>query len=75
VKGPAVSLTVLVVAAGALAEPAKRLRVQTLKLVDREGKERIVLTAEEGIPDMTSPTNVLSDNRGRIIKTVVSQAS
>jgi hypothetical protein len=49
----AVSLTVLVVAAGALAEPAKRLSVQTLKLVDREGKERIVLTAEEGIPDMT----------------------
>jgi hypothetical protein len=48
-----VSLTVLVVAAGGLAEPAKRLSVQTLKLVDREGKERIVLTAEEGIPDMT----------------------
>jgi hypothetical protein len=68
VKGPAISLTVLVVAAGALAEPAKRLRVQTLKLVDREGKERIVLTAEEGIPDMTSPTNILSDNLGRIRK-------
>ena len=33
----ALSLTVLVVAAGALAEPAKRLSVQTLKLVDREG--------------------------------------
>jgi hypothetical protein len=30
----ALSLTVLVVAAGALAEPAKRLSVQTLKLVE-----------------------------------------
>jgi hypothetical protein len=47
------SLAVVVVAAGALAEPAKELSVRTLRLVDRGGKERIVLTAEEGIPDMT----------------------
>jgi hypothetical protein len=47
------SLAVVGVAAGALAEPAKELSVRTLRLVDRGGKERIVLTAEEGIPDMT----------------------
>jgi hypothetical protein len=43
-----------VVVAGATAEPsAKELRVQTLRIVDREGKDRIVLTAEPKIPDMT----------------------
>jgi hypothetical protein len=47
------SLAVVGVATGALAEPAKELSVRTLRLVDRGGKERIVLTAEEGIPDMT----------------------
>jgi hypothetical protein len=49
----ALSLAVVGVAAGALAEPAKELDVRTLRLVDRRGKERIVLTAEDGIPDMT----------------------
>ncbi|HKI19556.1 MAG TPA: hypothetical protein VKA15_16845 [Isosphaeraceae bacterium] len=44
--------TVLV--AGAMAEPpAKELRAQTLRIVDRDGKDRIVLTAVPGIPDMT----------------------
>jgi hypothetical protein len=49
----ALALAVVGVAAGALAEPQKELSVRTLKLVDRGGKERIILTAEEGIPDMT----------------------
>ncbi len=49
----ALSLAVIVGTAGALAEHAKDLRVQTLRLVDQQGKERIILTAEEGIPDMT----------------------
>jgi len=33
--------------------PAKELRVETLKIVERNGKERIILTAVPGIPDMT----------------------
>jgi hypothetical protein len=54
-RGTAIAglLAVVVVAAGALAEPSKELSLQTLKLVDQGGKERIVLTAREGIPDMT----------------------
>ena len=36
-----------VVAAGAMADPPdKELRVQTLRVVDRKGKDHIVLTAE-----------------------------
>jgi hypothetical protein len=43
-----------VVVAGAMAEPpAKELRVETLRIVQRDGKERIVLTAVPGVPDMT----------------------
>ncbi|MFI5459593.1 MAG: hypothetical protein ACHRXM_29565 [Isosphaerales bacterium] len=43
-----------VVVAGAMDEPpAKELRVETLKIVERNGKERIVLTAVPGVPDMT----------------------
>jgi hypothetical protein len=43
-----------VVVAGAMAEPpVKELRVETLKIVQPDGKERIVLTAVPGIPDMT----------------------
>ncbi len=43
-----------VLAFGGMAAPAsKELRVQTLRIVDKEGKDRIVLTAESGIPDMT----------------------
>ena len=44
----------VVATAAAMADPAtKELRVQTLRIVDREGKDRIVLTAEQNIPDMT----------------------
>jgi hypothetical protein len=43
-----------VVVAGAMAEPpAKELRVETLRIVERTGKERIVLTAVPGVPDMS----------------------
>jgi hypothetical protein len=43
-----------VVAAGAMSQPpAKELRVETLRIVQRDGKERIILTAVPGIPDMT----------------------
>ena len=46
--------TAVVVVAGAMAEPpAKELRVETLRIVQRDGKERIVLTAVPGVPDMT----------------------
>jgi hypothetical protein len=33
--------------------PPKELRAETLKIVERGGKERLVLTAVKGIPDMT----------------------
>jgi hypothetical protein len=40
--------------AGAMAAPqSKELRVQTLRIVDDAGKDRIILTAEPKIPDMT----------------------
>ena len=43
-----------VVVAGAMADPpAKELRVETLRIVERDGKDRIVLTAVPGVPDMT----------------------
>src|SRR5689334_6064183 len=53
--GAGVVLTLAaVVVAAAMAEPAAReLRVQTLRIVDQEGKDRIILTAETKIPDMT----------------------
>jgi hypothetical protein len=43
-----------VVAAAAMDEPpVKELRAETLKIVQRDGKERIVLTAVSRVPDMT----------------------
>jgi hypothetical protein len=45
--------TTLAVAAAMDDPPAKELRVETLKIVERGGKERIVLTAVPGVPDMT----------------------
>jgi hypothetical protein len=49
-----VPLAAVGIFAGASADPAAReLSVQTLRIVDREGKDRIVLTAEPTIPDMT----------------------
>jgi hypothetical protein len=44
----------IVVAAVAMADPpAKELQVETLRIVERSGRDRIVLTAVPGIPDMT----------------------
>jgi hypothetical protein len=43
-----------VVAAVAMADPpAKEFQVETLRIVERSGRERIVLTAVPGVPDMT----------------------
>lgn len=43
-----------VAVAGAMAgPPAKELNVETLRIVQPDGRERIVLTAIPGIPDMT----------------------
>ena len=47
------SLATVVVAAAMDDPPAKELRVETLRIVERNGKERIVLTAVPGVPDMT----------------------
>jgi hypothetical protein len=47
------SLTTVVVAA-AMDDPRPReLRAETIKIVERGGKERIVLSAVTGVPDMT----------------------
>ncbi len=52
--GIVVSSLMVVVVAGAMAQPpAKELRIETLRIVERNGKDRIVLTAVPGIPDMT----------------------
>jgi hypothetical protein len=47
------ALTTVIVSTAMYQPPAKELRVETLKIVERGGKERIVLTAAPGIPDMT----------------------
>jgi hypothetical protein len=47
------TLGTVVVTAAMDDPPAKELRVETLKIVERGGKERMVLTAAPGIPDMT----------------------
>ena len=47
------SLTTVVVAAAMDDPPQKELRAETIKIVERNGKERIVLTAVPGVPDMT----------------------
>jgi hypothetical protein len=49
----AVSLAAVLVLAGMADPSAKELSVRTLRIVDNEGKDRIVLTAEQGVPDMT----------------------
>jgi hypothetical protein len=51
----AIGLAVVAVA-GAMAQapaPVKELSVRTLRIVDDAGKDRIVLTAEPSVPDMT----------------------
>src|SRR5262245_36580745 len=54
-RGATAALALAAVAiVGAMAEPpAKELLVRTLRVVDEGGKDRIILTAERGIPDMT----------------------
>jgi hypothetical protein len=47
------SLATVVVAAAMDDPPPRELRAETLKIVERNGKERIVLTAVPGVPDMT----------------------
>jgi hypothetical protein len=53
-RGAGIVLSAVVVAiAGAMADPpANELKVRTLRVVDREGKDRVVLTAEPKVPDM-----------------------
>jgi hypothetical protein len=44
----------IVAVAGAMAQPpARETRVETLRIVQQDGRERIVLTAVPGVPDMT----------------------
>jgi hypothetical protein len=47
------SLATVVVAAAMDDPPPRELRAETIKIVERSGKERIVLTAVQGVPDMT----------------------
>jgi hypothetical protein len=47
------SVAALLVVGGMAAPAANELSVRTLRIVDQAGKDRIVLTAEAGIPDMT----------------------
>jgi hypothetical protein len=47
------ALAVVAVATAMADPPAKELRVETLRIVQQDGKERIVLTAVPGVPDMT----------------------
>jgi hypothetical protein len=47
------SLATVVVAAAMDDPPPKELRAETIKIVEHNGKERIILTAVPGIPDMT----------------------
>jgi hypothetical protein len=49
----ALSLAVVAVACAMAQAPAKELSVETLRIVEQGGKDRLVLTAAPGIPDMT----------------------
>jgi hypothetical protein len=46
-------LATVLVAVAMADPPPKELRVETLRIVDQSGRERIVLTAVPGVPDMT----------------------
>jgi hypothetical protein len=50
--GLTVALAVVTAACAMAPPPAKELSVRTLRVVDPGGKDRIVLTAEPGVPDM-----------------------
>ena len=45
-------LTAVVIAGAMSAPPTQELRATTLRIVDQQGRDRIVLTAEPKIPDM-----------------------
>jgi hypothetical protein len=47
------SLTTVAVAVAMADPPAKDVRVETLRIVEPNGRERIILTAVPGVPDMT----------------------
>jgi hypothetical protein len=47
------ALVALVIAGAATDKSSRELSVHTLRIVDMEGKDRIVLTAKPGVPDMT----------------------
>ena len=49
----ALSLATVVAAVAMADPPAKELRVETLRIVEQNGRERIILTAVPGVPDMT----------------------
>jgi hypothetical protein len=49
----ALALAIIVAAVAMADPPAKELRVETLRIVEQNGRERIVLTAVPGVPDMT----------------------
>jgi hypothetical protein len=47
------ALATVVVAVAMADPPAKEIRVETLHIVEQSGRERIILTAKPGVPDMT----------------------
>ena len=49
----ALSLATVVAAVAMADPPAKELRVETVRIVEPNGRERIILTAVPGVPDMT----------------------
>jgi len=49
----ALSLATVVAAVAMADPPAKELRVETVRIVEQNGRERIILTAVPGVPDMT----------------------
>ncbi len=57
------ALAIVTVACAMDDPPPKELRAETLKIVERGGKERLVLTAVKGIPDMTF---LDPDGKGRL---------
>jgi hypothetical protein len=46
-------LAVVTVACAMAEAPTRELSVETLKIVQQDGKERLILTAKPGIPDMS----------------------
>jgi hypothetical protein len=52
--GLLILVSAVVAIAGAMADPpAKELRVETLRIQESTGRDRLILTAQKGVPDMT----------------------